>query len=261
MFTLAEWLKEGHGLAERVDSRPKSNWGVFQDSCLGPHYAGNWNPRNDANESGGNYSALESTIGSINTGFIGMAKQLDLCGIKQTAEAFGVHRADGDPLVQGPSSVIGTNEVAPLSMAVAFAGIANNGLTYTPIAIDRIVGRDGEEIPPPVSTCAQAVSPEVAAAMHYAMVRVMTSGTAVSSNGATSPRVPMIGPDIDSIETPREAASASTSSESGFGSTMRIRPQRSSTVVVSREWPFTVSSLPTSSQRKRTISSGRARTK
>ncbi len=68
VFTLAEWLKEGHGLAERVDSRPKSNWGVFQDSCLGPHYAGNWNPRNDANESGGNYSALESTIGSINTG-------------------------------------------------------------------------------------------------------------------------------------------------------------------------------------------------
>ena len=169
VFTLAEWLKEGHGLAERVDSRPKSNWGVFQDSCLGPHYAGNWNPRNDANESGGNYSALESTIGSINTGFIGMAKQLDLCGIRQTAEAFGVHRADGDPLVQGPSSVIGTNEVAPLSMAVAFAGIANNGLTCTPIAIDRIVGRDGEEIPPPVSTCAQAVSPEVAAAMHYAM--------------------------------------------------------------------------------------------
>ena len=132
VFTLAEWLKTGHGLAERVDSRPKSNWGVFQDSCLGPHYAGNWNPRNDANESGGNYSALESTIGSINTGFIGMAKQLDLCGIRQTAEAFGVHRADGDPLVQGPSSVIGTNEVAPLSMAVAFAGIANNGLTCSP---------------------------------------------------------------------------------------------------------------------------------
>ena len=143
VFTLAEWLKSGHGLADRVDSRPKSNWGVFQDSCLGPHYAGNWNPRNDANESGGNYSALESTIGSINTGFIGMAKQLDLCGIRQTAEAFGVHRADGDPLVQGPSSVIGTNEVAPLSMAVAFAGIANNGVTCTPIAIDRIVGRDG----------------------------------------------------------------------------------------------------------------------
>lgn len=193
VFTLAEWLSSGHGLAERVDSRPKSNWGTFQDSCLGPHFAGNWNPRNDANESGGNYSAMESTIGSINTGFIGMAKRLDLCNIRKRAEAFGVHRADGDPLVQGPSSVIGTNEVAPLSMAVAFAGIANNGVTCTPIAIDRIVGRDGEEIAPPKATCTQSVLPEVAAAMHSAMGAVMTRGTAVASNQATVPSVPLIG--------------------------------------------------------------------
>ena len=193
VFTLAEWLSSGHGLAERVDSRPKSNWGTFQDSCLGPHFAGNWNPRNDANESGGNYSAMESTVGSINTGFIGMAKRLDLCNIRKRAEAFGVHRADGDVLVQGPSSVIGTNEVAPLSMAVAFAGIANNGVTCTPIAIDRIVGRDGEEIAPPKSTCTQSVLPEVAAAMHTAMGAVMTSGTAQASNAATEPSVPLIG--------------------------------------------------------------------
>ncbi|WP_430645493.1 transglycosylase domain-containing protein [Agromyces sp. GXS1127] len=193
VFTLAEWLKEGHGLAERVDSRPKSNWGTFQDSCLGPHFAGDWNPRNDANESGANYSALESTIGSINTGFIGMAKKLDLCGIRKTAEAFGVHRADGNTLVQGPSSVIGTNEVAPLSMAVAFAGIANNGRTCTPIAIDRITGRDGEEIPPPKSTCTQSVPEPVAAAMHTAMNRVMTGGTATVSNANTVPSVPLIG--------------------------------------------------------------------
>ncbi|WP_169053855.1 transglycosylase domain-containing protein [Agromyces sp. H66] len=193
VFTLAQWLIEGHSLAERVDSRRKSNWGVFQDSCLGPHFAGDWNPRNDANEPGANYSALESTIGSINTGFVGMAKRLDLCGIRKTAEAFGVHRADGAPLFQGPSSVIGTNEVAPLSMAVAFAGIANNGVTCTPIAIDRIVGRDGEEIPPPKSTCTQSVPPEVASTMHYALGRVMTGGTATASYFGTKPRVPLIG--------------------------------------------------------------------
>ncbi|MEV1130158.1 transglycosylase domain-containing protein [Agromyces sp. NPDC049794] len=193
VFTLAQWLNEGHSLGERVDSRPKNNWGTFQDSCLGPHFAGDWAPRNDANESGANYTALESTIGSINTGFVGMAKKLDLCGIRQTAEAFGVHRADADPLQQGPSSVIGTNEVAPLSMAVAFAGIANNGVTCTPIAIDRIVSRDGEEIPPPKSTCSQSVSADVAAAMHYALSRVMTSGTAQASYAATEPRVPLIG--------------------------------------------------------------------
>ncbi|WP_255408574.1 MULTISPECIES: hypothetical protein [unclassified Cryobacterium] len=35
-----------------------------------------------------------------------MAKKLDLCGIRQTAEAFGVHRADGSPLVQTAAAVI-----------------------------------------------------------------------------------------------------------------------------------------------------------
>lgn len=194
VFTLAQWLTEGHGMSERVDSRRKSNWGAFRDSCLGTQIADpGWNPRNDANEAGGNYSALESTIGSINTGFLGMAKLLDQCGIANTAEAFGVHRADGDPLVHYPSAVLGINEVAPLSMAVAFAGIANDGLACSPIAIDRIVGRDGQEIPPPKSTCTQAVAPEVAAGMHYGLRRVMSSGTGQSSNAATVPNVPLIG--------------------------------------------------------------------
>ncbi|MRG58750.1 penicillin-binding protein [Agromyces sp. CFH 90414] len=194
VFTLAQWLNEGHGLSERVDSRRKSNWGAFRDSCLGTQYADpGWNPRNDANEPGANYTALESTIGSINTGFLGMAKLLDQCGIAKTAEAFGVHRADGNPLVQYPSAVLGINEVAPLSLAVAFAGIANNGLSCSPVAIDRIAGSDGQEVPPPKSTCTQAVSPEVAAGMHYGMRRVMTSGTGGESNRNTVPSVPLIG--------------------------------------------------------------------
>ncbi|WP_104082519.1 transglycosylase domain-containing protein [Cryobacterium sp. Y11] len=195
VFTLAEWLKEGHALTERVDSRRKANWGNFQDSCLGvQNWDGKFNPRNDANEGGANYSALQSTTGSINTGFIGMAKKLDLCGIRKTAEAFGVHRADGNALDQGAAAVIGTNEIAPLTMAAAFAGIANNGMTCTPVAITKMLGSDGTELPIPASTCTQSVEPGVAAGMQYAMKTVMAyGGTASASNYATSPRLPMIG--------------------------------------------------------------------
>ena len=195
VFTVAEWLKEGHSLNERVDSRRKANWGTFQDSCLGPqnYDKQNWNPRNDANESGANYTALQSTVGSINTGFIGMAKKLDLCGIRKTAESFGVHRANGNPLSQTAASVIGTNEIAPLTMAVAFAGIANKGVTCSPIAIDRIVGPDGVELPVPPTACTESVDSTVAAGMAYAMHRVMSSGTGRQSNTNTKPWVPMIG--------------------------------------------------------------------
>ncbi|WP_051972951.1 transglycosylase domain-containing protein [Cryobacterium sp. MLB-32] len=196
VFTLAEWLSTGHALGERVDSRLKANWGDFQDSCLGTqnYNSQGWNPRNDSrSETGANYSALESTINSYNTGFIGMAKRLDLCGIKKRAESFGIHRADGGTLLQSAATVIGTNEIAPLTMAVAFAGIANNGTTCSPIVIDQITGADGAELPVPQSTCEQSVEPGVAAGMTYAMQRVMTSGTARTSYYGTSPRVPMIG--------------------------------------------------------------------
>jgi membrane peptidoglycan carboxypeptidase len=151
-FTLAEWLKEGHGLNEGVDGRKRSPWGTFKDSCAdgGTVYAGSdWNPGNDEGGNGGQYTALQSTKQSINTGFIAMAKQLDLCGIRKTAESMGVHRADGGPLLQSPATVLGTNEVAPLSMATAFATFASGGTTCDPIAIDRVVKPDGTEIPVP----------------------------------------------------------------------------------------------------------------
>lgn len=195
VFTLAEWLNTGHRLEERVDSAPKSRWGTFNDSCLGPqnYDSEGWSPKNDANESGGRYSALESTIRSINTGYIGMAKRLDLCGIRKMAEAFGMHRADGEPLSQSAASVIGTNEVAPLSIAVAFAGIANRGVTCSPVVIDRMVDSSGEEVPIPSTRCTESVRPETAAQMVSALSRVMTGGTATQSYTDTAPRVPVIG--------------------------------------------------------------------
>jgi membrane peptidoglycan carboxypeptidase len=195
IFTLAEWLNTGHSLNERVDSAPKSRWGTFRDTCLGPqnYDREGWSPKNDANESGRNYSALESTVRSINTGYIGMAKRLDLCGIRKTAEAFGMHRADGTPLSQSAASVIGTNEVAPLSLAVAFAGVANRGVACSPIVIDRMVAADGTELPVPASRCTEAVRPQTAEQMVSALSRVLTGGTATQSYADTFPRVPMIG--------------------------------------------------------------------
>jgi membrane peptidoglycan carboxypeptidase len=75
-------------------------------------------------------------------------------------------------------------------MAAGFAGIANNGLTCTPIAIDKIVASNGEEIEPPKTNCTQSVTPEVAHAMSYAMQQTF-DGTASQSNTGTG--VPHIG--------------------------------------------------------------------
>jgi membrane peptidoglycan carboxypeptidase len=71
----------------------------------------------------------KATGSSINTAFVAMAQQLDLCDIRDVATSLGVHPAEGGELAAYPSSVIGAaNTVAPLTMASAFAAIGNNGV-------------------------------------------------------------------------------------------------------------------------------------
>lgn len=182
VFTLAEWLNEGHSLRESFNGSRRA-FTTFTNNCEGGTFnvSPPWNPKNDDGRVASN--AVDATKWSVNSSFVAMAQQLDLCKLKQTAQAFGVHRADGDELGMNPSDVLGTQEVAPVTMAAAFAGIANSGLTCTPIAIDRIVRADGSEVAPPASTCSQSVTPEVAHAMEYAMQQTFSGdGTATASN-------------------------------------------------------------------------------
>jgi membrane peptidoglycan carboxypeptidase len=200
VFTLAEWLNSGHSLRETFNGARRA-FTSFPGQCGGGTWTGSFNPRNDDARIANN--AVDATKWSVNSSFMAMAQQLQLCKIKDTAAAFGVHRADGAALGEGknaddetitfgPSAVLGTEEIAPVTMAAAFAGIANNGMTCSPIAIDKILKADGTELPPPASTCSQSVTPEVAHAMEYAMQQTFASGgTATASDPGTG--IPHIG--------------------------------------------------------------------
>ena len=194
MFTLLEWLKEGHGLNEAVNAqRRPGGWGTFKDSCEGGTITADptWNPKNDEGESGGSWTALYNTVRSMNTGFIAMAKQLDLCEIRNTAQSLGVHRADGRELEKYPTTVLGTNEIAPLTMAAAYAAVAAGGKFCEPIAIDRIVDPSGNDVPVPPQTCNQAIDPNVAAGATFAMQQAFKGGTGAPSAGKVRTSVPI----------------------------------------------------------------------
>ena len=190
-FTLAQWLKSGRGLGEMVDPRERPlQMSKFKDKCIGVGGA-DWTPKNNSGTFDGPISVIQATADSVNLAFLSMAMKLDLCDIKQTAEAFDVHRADGNVLGEAPSDVLGTQEIAPLTMATAYAGFANQGRVCTPIAIDRVTDRNGAEIPAPQSTCTQAVAPDIANAMVVALKAPMSIGTATQSNPRDG--VPIIG--------------------------------------------------------------------
>ncbi len=174
VFTLAEWFKQGHSLNEPVNANIRT-YKTFKDSCTGG-WSGTYTPQNDSTGETGIRNAQSATTQSINTAFVSMASQLDLCEIKKDAEAFGVHTAKGEPLDTNPAAVLGTNYIAPLTMATAFAGIANNGMTCSPIAIDKILDASGKEVTPPQSACTQSVDPAVANTMAKALKGPLQSG-------------------------------------------------------------------------------------
>ncbi len=192
VFTLLAWLQAGKGLNEKVNGDARTeDQAKFVDTCEdGGGWGGKYEFRNDSGEHG-IFTAYSATTGSINGAFISMAMQLDLCDIRGVAEDLGVERADGTHLQTNPSSVLGTNEVTPLSMAAAYAGIAAGGLYCAPIVVDKVIDPAGVEQPGQPKDCRQAVDPEVAATAAYAMAGVMTGGTGGGSNPGDG--IPIIG--------------------------------------------------------------------
>jgi membrane peptidoglycan carboxypeptidase len=190
IFTLAAWLTHGFKLGDHVDGRVREwNASDFSARCGG--LVGTWAPKNIVKEPE-DLSVVQATSMSVNTAFADMASQLDLCDIRDTAMAFGVRRADGTELQYVPSSILGVNELSPLTMAAANAAVSNHGIYCSPIAIDRVVVRSTkQEISVPKSICSAAVTPEVAAGMTYAMQRVISGGTGGAS--ATGDNTPLAG--------------------------------------------------------------------
>lgn len=178
LFTLVDWLLNGHSVNETVRGTLRNY--TLTGSCEGA--GGTYKFNNSGNARGSNLSVMSATARSLNTGFAAMAEKLDLCEIRDVAKSLGMERADGTELQVNTTSIIGTNEVAPIDVAGSYAAIAANGVYCTPIAIDRIVGPDGDEIAAPESTCNQAIPENVAATAAYALKGVMSGGTGAQGN-------------------------------------------------------------------------------
>ncbi|HEU4850125.1 MAG TPA: transglycosylase domain-containing protein [Terrimesophilobacter sp.] len=213
IFTVTDWLMNGHGLREIVNGS-KHDSRYFRADCVGGYtYNPPYSPRNDAGQDPGPMNIITALSQSVNAAFISMAEQLDLCEIADVAQSMGAHRADGDPLTTNPSAILGTNEIAPLSMAVAAATVAGKGMYCQPIAIDRIVDGKGNDLGGQDPHCRQAITPEVAAGVAYAMQAVMSGGGlgAISNPGTGVPLAGKTGTTSDSWHTWMLSTSTKTS--------------------------------------------------
>ncbi|UYO97876.1 transglycosylase domain-containing protein [Microbacterium sp. M28] len=190
LFTLLDWLEKGHSVNEVLDGKLKT---FTPFTICGDTVPNSAKINNSGKVSGYTGTVMKFTSASLNTGYLAMAQQLDLCDINKMAERLGVTLGNGKPVTTDnfPGDVIGSKAIAPLSMASAYATVANKGIYCPPRAIDRIVKQDGTEMGLPASTCEQVISPEVAATAAYALRGVMYGGTGGAANPGDG--VPVIG--------------------------------------------------------------------
>lgn len=190
VFTLLDWLEKGHSVNEVLDGRMRH----FKQFTICGDVVGNPDEINNFGKNRGyTGSVMRFTAASLNTGFLAMAQELDLCDINKVAARMGVHLGNGDPVTDGNlpyETTLGSKFIAPIQMAGVYGTIANKGIYCTPKAIDKIVGPDDEEMTLPKSTCTQVISPEVAATAAYALRGVMS---ATGSAANTGDGIPLIG--------------------------------------------------------------------
>ncbi|MFH9061610.1 transglycosylase domain-containing protein [Streptomyces coeruleorubidus] len=128
----------------------------------------------------GPYDMKEATAKSVNTYYVQMISDIGICPVTTMAKKMGVERADGRKIDQAPSIALGTQEMSPLTMANAYATFASRGMHCTPVAIESVTQRVGDQrksLQVPKSTCSRAMSEKTADTINALLRGVVEDGT------------------------------------------------------------------------------------
>jgi membrane peptidoglycan carboxypeptidase len=206
--TLAAWLNEGKPTNQVVDAS-KRRYGInypWKTTC--GHVQG-WfdstvqGSEDLQNDEPGWYrpmSVREGIYQSINTATFASAAGLnDFCDIQRAADALGLHTGEGKNTKLDLSTlgnILGGENVAPMTMANAFATFAANGTYCTPISITEVTDSQGKKIGGQAPTCQQnAIKPDVAKAATNVLQDVLTKGSGYNIKDANGQTIKVGVPD------------------------------------------------------------------
>ncbi len=220
------------------------NQSIVSPTTVGPYYgcggtyAGSFPVRNAEGSDKGIFTLWNGTTQSINVFFAELEQKVGLCNVVKTAVAMGVTRASGQSLLTGvgnpkspsyqepaddiPSFTLGAVNVSPMSMAGAYATVANDGVYCKPIAIQAILTSSGRHLPVESAGCHRAFPAAVAAAADNILSGVLTSGTAAGRGIGRRRRARRARPTAAS--TPRSAATRRPWRATCRSSTRSARP-------------------------------------
>lgn len=194
VFTLMEWMKEGHSGYEAVGSSNRfyPN-GAFK--CDGkPIVTTPWTVV-DLPGKNGVMTPIQATGRSVNQAFVNMASRVDFCQIFETAARFGFTNPDGTSILPVPSNIIGSGGASPLVMANVFAALINDGKQCTPRSITAVNDRDGNIIKQVEPSCREVLDRTAAqqtrtvlkkaVQQYYGNIRLINGQQFIAKTGTT----------------------------------------------------------------------------
>jgi membrane peptidoglycan carboxypeptidase len=224
LFTLVTALEQGIPFGYSLKA-PNSADDTGYYNCDGQS-AGNFKVVNASAGDAGNQTLYTGTTFSVNTFYAALEQKVGLCNVVKTASKLGMtwgngtslfdwdhpygkHGSSLQPADDTPSFTLGSINVAPLSMAAAYATMAARGKFCTPVALEKITTDAGKKLPVPSAHCHQAVPQGVADAVNYILQGVLTQAGATADNrGINRPAAAKTGTAGSATTAPPSAAFA-----------------------------------------------------
>jgi penicillin-binding protein 1B len=159
---------------------------VLNDSQFTWSYDGQeWQPNNYNNEYFGAVTFRRALESSLNSATGRVAQDVGIRRVRDLAYRLGIQ----SPLPTVPSLALGSAEVTPLEVAVAFSTLANNGVRTRPLAVKQVIDQNTKVLEKRDVRVEQVVSPPLANAMNQLLKGVLDRGTAAGARrlGFTRP--------------------------------------------------------------------------
>ena len=172
-INLVAWLLAGKSINQPIRTTTLYNNSDF--NCSKFRGIGSWFLQNAMGGTVNPETPLMGLVHSHNTTQASIAQQVKLCSIADAARVLGYHNSPiGQESVYSsnsfnPPMTIGAVQASPLTVANVYATLGADGVACDPIAIKRVVDKNGKRLKVPSAHCHQAIPKGIAQTVAYAL--------------------------------------------------------------------------------------------
>ena len=132
-----------------------------------------WQPNNYNNDYYGAVTVRRALESSLNSATARVAQDVGIRRVRDVARRLGIE----SPLPAVPSLALGSAEVTPLEVAVAFSTLANGGVRARSVAVKHVMDQNTKVLEKRDVKLEQVISPSLAYTMNQLLKGVMDRGT------------------------------------------------------------------------------------